>query len=94
MASAAAYAQSRESSSKLTDMLRHAETDHTLDRRLNEAIGKWVEFVVPVEGSETWKPSTSGSPSLSDINYLELHADTWDYGFTLWLDGVTLESGR
>jgi hypothetical protein len=27
---------------------------------------------------------------LARINYLEIHADTWGAGFTLWLDGVRL----
>ena len=26
--------------------------------------------------------------SLDDVNYVEFHADTWDYGYTLWVDGV------
>lgn len=58
---------------------------------LNEAIGKWVEYVVPLAGDSGWKRSVRGSPDLSEINYFELHADTWDYGFQLWLDGVRFE---
>ena len=25
---------------------------------------------------------------LDQVNYVEFHADTWDFGFTLWVDGV------
>jgi len=32
--------------------------------------------------------SVVGTMSLSQVNYVEIHADTWDYGFTLWVDGV------
>ena len=58
---------------------------------LNLAIGQWVEFVIPLAGDATWQLSTFGSPTWSEINYLELHADTWDAGFTLWLDGVRFD---
>lgn len=55
---------------------------------LNQAIGTWTQYVIPIEGDATWARTTSGTPDLSDINYLQIHADTWDYGFVLWLDGV------
>ena len=55
---------------------------------LNQAIGTWVQFTIPTGGNSTWARSTFGSPSLDSINYLEIHADTWGAGFTLWLDGV------
>jgi hypothetical protein len=58
---------------------------------LNEAIGQWREFVVPIPGDATWQRSAFGTPSLTKINYFELHADTWGYGFTLWLDGVRFD---
>ncbi|MCG3127755.1 MAG: hypothetical protein CHACPFDD_02627 [Phycisphaerae bacterium] len=58
---------------------------------LNNSIGHWVEFVIPIAGNGTWQKTTSGAPSLSEINYFELHADTWGAGFVLWLDGVRFE---
>jgi hypothetical protein len=58
---------------------------------LNEAIGQWMEFVIPIAGDGTWQRTTFGSPTLSAINYIEIHADTWGYGFTLWMDGVRFE---
>jgi hypothetical protein len=32
--------------------------------------------------------STVGNMSLENVNYVEFRADTWDYGYTLWVDGV------
>lgn len=58
---------------------------------LNQAIGNWFEFVVPVEGDATWTRSAVGSPNRGDIDYVEIHADTWDYGFTLWIDGMNFD---
>ena len=58
---------------------------------LNQALGHWVQFVIPIEGNDTWQRSTFGSPDMSNINYFELHADTWGAGFTLWLDGVRFD---
>jgi hypothetical protein len=49
---------------------------------------QWVEYEVPIAGDATWQRSTHGTPDLAEINYLEIHADTWDHGFTLWIDGV------
>lgn len=56
---------------------------------LNQAIGRWREFVVPINGNATWRRTQYGTISLSDINYIQIHADTWGEGFTLWLDGVS-----
>ena len=58
---------------------------------LNQAIGQWVEYIIPIAGDATWQRSTFGTPTLTDINYFELHADTWGAGFTLWLDGVRFD---
>lgn len=63
---------------------------HPTSDLLNEARDRWVTWRVSVAGDAVWKRSTVGDPDLADINYFELHADTWDYGFTLWLDGVRL----
>ncbi|MBU0617680.1 MAG: hypothetical protein KKI02_08175, partial [Planctomycetes bacterium] len=58
---------------------------------LNQAIGQWAEFVIPITGDATWQHSTFGTPTLAEINHLEIHADTWGAGFTLWLDGVRFD---
>jgi outer membrane protein assembly factor BamB len=61
------------------------------EEMLNQAIGQWVEFVIPLAGNETWVRTTVGSPDLGQINSIEIHADTWGYGFTLWVDGLTFQ---
>jgi len=55
---------------------------------LNGAIGQWIECHVPLAGSAEWLRTDAGSVSLADIHAVELHADTWDFGFTLWVDGA------
>lgn len=55
---------------------------------LNTAIGQWREFVIPIGGDATWTRTAFGTPSFSQMNYLQIHADTWGSGFTLWFDGV------
>lgn len=59
---------------------------------LNQALGQWRSYQVPLNASSTtqtgWRRTTVGSPSLANIQFLEIHADTWDSGFTLWWDGV------
>ncbi len=58
------------------------------DALLNQAIGEWHEFIVPLAGDSAWTRSESGTPDLSETHAIEFHADTWGAGFTLWLDGV------
>lgn len=58
---------------------------------LNNARGIWQEFVVPIAGDALWARSQSGTPSLAAIHYLQIHADTWGSGFTLWVDGARFE---
>jgi hypothetical protein len=55
---------------------------------LNNALNTWTYYVVPLAGGGGWTRTTNGTPALGNINYFELHADTWGAGFTLWLDGV------
>lgn len=65
-------------------------SDHDI---LNEAIGNWLLLDVPIAGDSTWRLLPEGSPSLSDIDYLEIHADTWEYGFSLWFDELQIIKG-
>jgi hypothetical protein len=58
---------------------------------LNEAIGQWREFVIPLAGDDVWERSESGAVSLEEINSVEIHADTWGAGFSMWLDGVRFD---
>ncbi len=58
---------------------------------LNEAIGQWREFVIPLAGDGVWERSESGTVSLAEINSVEIHADTWGAGFTMWMDGLRFD---
>jgi hypothetical protein len=58
---------------------------------LNQAIGQWQEFVIPLAGDAVWVHSEQGDVSLQEISSVEIHADTWGAGFTLWIDGVRFD---
>lgn len=45
----------------------------------------WHLYRVPLAGDDTWIRTKIGTASLAG---LEFHFDTWDYGFTIYLDGV------
>jgi len=53
-----------------------------------EALLGWQYVSMPLAGSASWTKSTVGSPSLSTINYAALADDTWNAGFTIWIDGL------
>lgn len=59
---------------------------------LTGAIGQWVRLAVPLGAApdvmDGWRRTDTGAVDLAHVAALEIHADTWDYGFTLWLDGV------
>jgi parallel beta-helix repeat protein len=57
---------------------------------LSNAQGIWKKFVIPLAGGGTpyYVRTQIGDISLEEINYFSLHADTWDVGFELWLDGL------
>jgi len=55
---------------------------------LNAANLTWIQYKFPLSGDNTFFRSTIGNMSLDNVNYVEFHADTWDYGYTLWVDGV------
>jgi subtilase family serine protease/methionine-rich copper-binding protein CopC/type 1 glutamine amidotransferase len=61
---------------------------------LNNARNQWLDLSIPLEGGVsgevTWTRTESGSVDLTSIDSIEFHADTWDYGFTLWTDGLRL----
>jgi hypothetical protein len=60
---------------------------------LNDARGTWRQYDIPLQASSTvengWRRTVVGTPQLSSIVSLEIHSDTWDYGFTLWIDAVS-----
>jgi parallel beta-helix repeat protein len=55
---------------------------------LNAANNSWKRYKFPLSGGLGFNRSTVGAMTLDDVNYVEFDADTWDYGFTLWVDGV------
>jgi hypothetical protein len=55
---------------------------------LNNANYLWKRYKVPLSGGLGYTRTEVGTMSLDDVNYVEFDADTWDYGFTLWVDGV------
>jgi hypothetical protein len=62
---------------------------------LNAANGTWKKIKVPLAGGGSpynYVRTAVGTVSLDDISYVSIHADTWDFGFTIWLDGVQFSS--
>ncbi|MEN6309758.1 MAG: hypothetical protein ABFD91_18585, partial [Anaerohalosphaeraceae bacterium] len=61
---------------------------------LNQANYQWKQAVIPLDGPFVdfgWNRTTQGLPDMSRIQYIEIHADTWGYGFTLWVDDVRFD---
>jgi hypothetical protein len=48
----------------------------------------WSLIKVPLSGDANWTRTASGSPSLADVDQIEIHHDTWDAGFTVWYDDM------
>jgi hypothetical protein len=55
---------------------------------LNAANLAWKQYRFPLSGNTQFARSMTGTMSLDKTSYVEIHADTWDYGFTLWVDGL------
>lgn len=49
-------------------------------------IGSWMFYEIPLAGGGAWSLTATGSPTLSDVNQVEIHHDTWGSGFTLYYD--------
>jgi len=52
----------------------------------------WAFHRVPLAGDARWTRTTTGAPTLGDVNQIEIHQDTWDYGFTIYYDGLEFAS--
>jgi len=59
---------------------------------LNNANKSWKKYRIPLKGNTSYQRAVVGNMSLSNVNYVEFRADTWDFGYTLWLDGVQFRS--
>jgi hypothetical protein len=59
---------------------------------LNQTIGVWHSYSIPVNAPANplngWGRTIVGTPTLADIHYIEIHADTWGGGFIMWVDGL------
>ncbi len=49
---------------------------------------QWRLSEIPLAGSGQWVRTTTGTPNLADVNQIEIHQDTWDFGFTIIYDGM------
>jgi hypothetical protein len=62
---------------------------------LNDARNMWKSYQIPLDASSTvqngWRRTTFGSPQMTEVTALEIHSDTWDAGFTLWIDGARFQ---
>jgi len=61
---------------------------HARSDILNETRNVWRSYSIPLAGNSSWSRSEFGTPDITDVNSIEIHADTWDYGFQLWVDGL------
>ena len=61
---------------------------------LNNAMGNWRQVKIPLAGggSPYYNRYEYGEVSLDDISYVSVNADTWEYGFEIWLDGMHFTS--
>lgn len=59
---------------------------------LNNAKNVWKKYRIPLKGNTSYVKSEVGHMDLSQTNYVEFHVDTWDAGYTLWLDGVQFKA--
>lgn len=62
---------------------------YTADSGLfDETLNSWRKFDIPLAGNSVWVRTSVGTPNLADVDYVEIHADTWGDSFTLTFDGL------
>lgn len=59
---------------------------------LNAALDQWAHLAIPMAGNPDWARTEAGSPDLTNVDWIEIHADTWGMGFDMWIDGLTFDS--
>jgi len=55
---------------------------------LNNAHKRWRHYEIPLRGNSRWERELVGNMDPGRTHYVEIHADTWDFGYTLWVDGL------
>ncbi|MBD2194206.1 MULTISPECIES: calcium-binding protein [Calothrix] len=48
----------------------------------------WRKYAIPLNGDSQWVKTIAGQPDISKVTSFEIHQDTWDYGFTVYYDGI------
>ena len=51
----------------------------------------WRLQRIPLAGGDGWTRTDTGTPDFSDVNQIEIHHDTWDYGFSMIVDGLRFD---
>lgn len=49
---------------------------------------EWSLITVPFAGDAVWTATKQGTFDFYDVTAVEIHQDTWDFGFTSYYDGV------
>ncbi|MEZ6088302.1 MAG: hypothetical protein R3C05_09810 [Pirellulaceae bacterium] len=54
---------------------------------------RWIGLTIPLSGNSTqgpwqWIRETTGTPDLSQIEFIEIHHDVWNYGIDVFYDGL------
>ncbi|QDU89488.1 hypothetical protein Pla175_28790 [Pirellulimonas nuda] len=56
----------------------------------NDARGAWLPVTIPIQSDQApptgWRADAGGPFDWGRVTGVEVHADTWDAGFALWLD--------
>lgn len=50
--------------------------------------GTWTKLHVPLAGDSVWQVTNQGTFDMTHVTSLEIHQDTWDFGFDVYYDGV------
>ena len=48
----------------------------------------WTPIRIPLAGDANWTRTTHGCNEIFGVDWIEIAADTWNTGFTLWVDGL------
>ncbi|MDB5386400.1 MAG: tandem-95 repeat protein, partial [Planctomycetaceae bacterium] len=57
-------------------------------RQLLMPNGEWARVRVPMAGDSSWNVAAVGSFDMTQVTGMEIHQDTWDYGFQAYYDGM------